>query len=206
MVTNGVFCLEGEWEPDLRKQASVLPVLELLERLGVLKSIHRHVATLGELEHYVSRWSQARYNDYRVLYLACHGDKGTLYISKGNEITLDQLADQLGDVAVGCYLYFGSCLTLFDERQARMFARSTGAAGVLGYRKEVDWIEGAAFEVILLSYLAEHADGRRRPESLFKDLMKRHGELARLYKFTMATQNDWLRSQDWPPGSGRVEQ
>lgn len=48
-ATTGVLCLEGEWEPDLRKRASVLPVLELLERLGVIKSIHRNVATPDEL-------------------------------------------------------------------------------------------------------------------------------------------------------------
>lgn len=110
------------------------------------------------------------------------------------------LADQIGDVAASRYVYFGSRLTLFDENQARVFAQATGAVGVLGYRKQVDWIEGAAFEVILLSYLAEHADSRRRPVTFFKHLMTRHGELARLYKFTMATQKDWLCSQDWSTG------
>lgn len=92
MATTGVLCLEGESEPDLRKRANVPPVLELLERHGVIKSIHRNVATPGELEHYVDRWSQAQYNDYEFsIWLALA--KGALYISNGNEITVDQLGD-----------------------------------------------------------------------------------------------------------------
>ena len=195
MATDGIYCLEGEWDSDLRRRASVLPVLELLERLGELKAIHRDVATRPELEHYLKKWAQVRYDDYRVLYLACHGDKGVLQWSNGNRTSLDDLADILGGAANGCYIYLGSCLTLFEEKQARTFAERTGAAAILGYRKEVDWLEGAAFEVILLSRLAQHYG---RPATLFKQLMTRHRDLAKLYKFVMVTQRETLRSQDHP--------
>ena len=193
MATNGVFCLEGEWDSDLRRRASVLPILELLERLGEVKAIHRDVATLAELEYYLKLWRQAKYDDYRVLYLATHGDKGLLSWSRDNSTTLDELADMLGGHAAGCYLYLGSCLTLFDEREAMSFVSKTGAAAVLGYRAKLAWLEGAAFEVILLSRLANHSG---RPATLFKQLMARHGGLAKLYKFAMVTQKEMLRSQD----------
>lgn len=195
MAANGVFCLEGEWNSDLRKRESVLPVLELLERLGHLKAIHRDVATSVELEHYLKAWSQSRYDDYRVLFLATHGNKGALSWSRGkaNLTTLEDLAQMIGDSASGCYIYLGSCLTLFEEKQARAFAQATGALAVMGYRKDVDWLEGAAFEVILLAALANHAG---RPKTLFNQLMARHRDLAKLYKFVMVTPKEVLRSQD----------
>ena len=194
MAANGVFCLEGEWDPDLRKRASVLPVLELLERLGHVKAIHRDVATRPELEHYLRKWGQVRYNDFCVLFLATHGDKGVLCWSRGNETTLDELADMLGDSAQRCYVYLGSCLTLFHEKQTQAFVEKTGVEAVLGYRKEVDMLEGAAFEVILLAWLANHVG---RPRTVFRQLMERHGQLANLYKFVMVTKSETLRSQDF---------
>lgn len=194
MPANGVFCLEGEWAPDLRERASVLPVLELLERLGEIRAIHRDVATLPELKHYLRKWAQPRYKDFYVLYLSTHGDKGMLQWSRGNETTLNDLAEMLGRSAERCYVYLGSCLTLFNEKEARAFVEKTGVEAVLGYRKQVDWLEGAAFEVILLAWLANHYG---RPETLFKQLMERHGQLARLYKFAMVTKKETLRSQDF---------
>lgn len=194
MAANGVFCLEGEWDADLRKRRSLLPVLDLLERLGQIKSIHRDVATREELEHYLRAWSQTRYEDYQILFLAAHGDKGVLHWSRGNDTTLQDLAETLGHSAQGCYVYLGSCLTLFDEKQSRAFVENTGVAALSGYRKKVDHLEGAAFEVILLSWMANHYG---RPATLFKQLMQRHGELAKLYKFVMVTKNETLRSQDF---------
>lgn len=68
----GIFCLEGEWDPDLRRRKSVLPILELLERLDVARTIHRDVATRDELAFYLAKWGQKRYRDCEVLHLACH--------------------------------------------------------------------------------------------------------------------------------------
>ncbi|GAB3083996.1 DUF6642 family protein [Pedococcus soli] len=194
MTANGVFCLEGEWNADLRKRATVLPVLELLERLGEIKAIHRDVATLPELEHYLKAWGQPRYRDFYVLYLSTHGDKGLLQWSRGNQTSLEELAALLGDSAKGCYVYLGSCLTLFNEREARAFVETTGVEALVGYRKEVDWLEGAALEVILVAWLANHYG---RPSTLFKQLMKRHGQLAKLYKLVMVTKSETLRSQSF---------
>lgn len=195
VAENGVFCLEGEWDSDLRKRWSVLPVLELLERLGELKAIHRDVATKEELAFYLKKWSQRRYDDYQILFIASHGDKGSLCWSTGNETSLEELAELIGDSARGCYIYMGSCLTLFDEKEARRFAERTGAAAVMGYRREVDMVEGAGWEVILLSWLANHYG---HPATLFKQLMQRHQELAKLYKFVMVTQKEALHAAKWP--------
>ncbi len=191
MAANGIFCLEGEWEPDLRKRDSVLPVLELLERLGEIKFIYRDVATTQEVTGYLTKWGQSRYDDFPVLYLATHGDKGQLKWGARQWMSLDLLAHSLPESARGCWIYLGSCLTLFDPQDVRKFVDETGVEAVLGYRKSVDWIESAAFDVILLSAMANHVG---RPETFFKHLMARHGELAALLKFVVGTKSAVLHA------------
>ncbi|MER7609222.1 hypothetical protein [Nocardioides sp. NPDC127503] len=197
MATNGVFCLEGEWDADLRKRTSVLPVLELLERLRAIKAIHRKVATTGEVEHYLNLWSQARYDDYPVLYLAAHGYKGSLSWSNRNDTSLDDLAKILGETATNCYIHLGSCLTPSNEKQARAFVEKTGVRALLGFRAEVDWIESAAFETLLLPMLAEYAPTKRTAKTFFNTIMGLQSDLARRLKFVMVTADGTLRGQDW---------
>jgi hypothetical protein len=192
LAANGIYWLEGEWDSDLRKRESVLPILELLERLGQVKMIHRDVATIGEVERYLSVWAQKRYDDYKVLYLTTHGDKGQLLWSRRQSSTLDDVAAALGGAAGGCYIYLGACLTLFDEKNVSRFVDKTGAAAVLGYRRDVEWLESAAFEIILLPLIANHTG---RPKTLFNQLMKRHGELAVLLDFVVGTKAEVPRAR-----------
>lgn len=196
MADNGIFCLEGEWNADLRKRQSVEPLLAFLESTGLVKAIHRDVATVAEVRRYLKLWRQQRYNDYCVLYLAAHGDKGKIWWSSRNTSTLEELAEALDDTANGCYVYFGSCLTLFNRDDVMNFVESTGALGVLGYRAEVGWLESAAFDVILLPWIANH---HGRPKTLYNALMKKHGQLAKHLKFVVGTKNEVLRAQDWRP-------
>lgn len=195
MAANGIFCLEGEWESDLRKRDSVLPVLELLERLGKIKFIYRDAATTEEVKGYLTKWGQSRYDEYPVLYLATHGDKGQLKWGARQWMSLDSLAESLPASARGCWIYLGSCLTLFEPKDVRRFVDQTGVEAVLGYRKSVDWIESAAFDVILLSAMANHAG---RPETFFKHLVARHGELASLLKFVVGTKSAVLQAAKAP--------
>lgn len=204
MAANGIFCLEGEWDSDLRKRTTVLPVLELLERLRAIKLIHRKVATTGEVEHYLNLWGQARYDDYMVLYLATHGSKGWLSWSNGNHSSLDDLAEILGDSANNCYVHLGSCLTLFNENAARAFVEKTGVRALLGFRAEVGWIESAAFETLLLPMLAEYAPTKKTAKTFFNTIMGLQSDLARRLKFVMVTADGTLSGRNWSHGKSPV--
>ncbi|MDT9591610.1 hypothetical protein RDV89_00930 [Nocardioides zeae] len=195
MAANGIFCLEGEWDTDLRRRHSVEPVLEFLERMRETRYVHRDVATTTELAYYLDQWGQARYDDYQVLFLATHGDLGTLSWSRKHTTSLADLADLMPSNTQHCYVYLGSCLTLFAEAEAKKFVARTGVSALMGYREEVGFISGAAFELILLSYVANH---RSYPKRLFDDLMATHGGLARLHDFTMVTRRSVLSSKDHP--------
>ena len=91
---NGIFCLEGEWDPDLTVRNSVEPILTLFERLGIAKNIRRDVATSEELYLLPAQVGPEAVGDYKVLYLAAHGESGTLQLGK-DSIDVVELADLL---------------------------------------------------------------------------------------------------------------
>lgn len=182
-AASGIFCLEGEWSSDLRDRRSVKPILTLLEQLNIADSVHRDVATRDELEHYIGKWQQKRYDGYRVLYLAMHGDPGTVYLGR-DELSLDELEQILAGSCKGKVIYFGSCLTLKGNNdRLQRFARATGARAVVGYRREVDWLESAAFEVLLLDRLVMGI----RSDAVFNNLVRDHGRFAKSLGLVVAT-------------------
>lgn len=154
----GVFCLEGEWECDLRDRTSVVPTLDLLERLGGIKYIRRDVATRDELTYYFDRLRDKRYEAFRVVELAMHGDSGCLWLNQRDKesVSLMELAELMNGSCKSRDIVLASCSTL-DASDADLdrFLQITGARLVCGYRKKVDWVEGAALEVLLLANLAE---------------------------------------------------
>jgi hypothetical protein len=171
----------------------------MLERLREVKAIHRDVGTTEEAGRYLGKYAQKRYDDYRVLYLAAHGDKEALGWSSRNFMALDDLGSILGTIPEdrSYYLYLGSCLAMFSKPQVERLVLASGARAVIGYRRDVEWLESAAFELMLLPRLANHP-AKAKPETLFKQLMDRHGSFARHLKLVVGTPSDVLRAQDSP--------
>lgn len=72
-------------------------------------------------------------------------------------------------------IYFGSCLTLVtDEARLKRFVKRTGASVVVGYREEIDWLESASFELLLLDRLLRGD----RSDAFFNHLIRDHGKFA----------------------------
>lgn len=179
---NGIFCLEGEWDPDLRRRDSVEPALELLDRLEIAKYIHRDVATRAELEYYLrgttylAEWAgnRRRYASFRLLYLAFHGESGVVRLGR-DTIDLKDLATLLSDRCNGRMIHFASCLSLAaQDAELKKFAKTTGATAITGYEKEVDWLDSAAFEVLLL----DRPLRSKQAAAPFRQLHETHGTCA----------------------------
>jgi hypothetical protein len=158
MARGGVFCVEGQWERDLTSRGSVLPTLELLERMQSLRYIHKDVATAQELVYYLDRWTLKQYDDYNVGFFALHGEPQRLLLTEHNHhensIELDEVAEILAGKCHNRRIFFGSCEVLkAPERALRDFLEQTGASMICGYTKTVDWVEAAAFETVLLDRL-----------------------------------------------------
>jgi hypothetical protein len=188
--TKGVFCLEGDWEPDLRIGTSVLPVLELLEKANVpsIPFIRRGIATLGEFEYYLQKWTLKKYSGYPILYLGFHGDPGVLYVGSGREeeVSLDWLEDHLEGRCKKRIIHFGSCGTLavHGNRLHRFFHR-TQALAICGYKMDVDWVLSAAFEIVLLSGFQENALTRSGMAAVHRRVLRQATTLARDLNFRM---------------------
>lgn len=173
----GIFCLEGAWEKRLDDKASVIPTLEMLERLELARFVHRDVGTEEELYHYLQKWTQRGYSSYEVLYFAFHGVKGGISVGRG-VVPLHDLAGKLQGKAKGRVVYFGCCDVFRDTDEVEDFRAATGAKLICGYRKEVDWVESAAFDLLLLESLTDdlRIDARvNRLRARVPDLVERLG-------------------------------
>lgn len=183
MPKPGIFCLEGEWDSNMRQRDSVAPVLDLLERLRVAQVIHRDVATKQELWYYLKRWCQKGYDDFSVLSLVSHGDNGCLDFGH-DKITLDEIAEFIDGRARGRVIYFGSCLTLAQvDEDLTGFVKRAGAKAVVGYSKVIPWLESAAFEVLLLDRMLRN----NRSDAFFNHLVRDHGDFANNMGLVVAT-------------------
>jgi hypothetical protein len=156
---SGVLCLEGEWDDSkLKDRSSVLPALELLERLELIQFVHRDIGTCTELEHYLTRWHRERLN-YSVLYLAFHGTENGIEIvdAPDGEATLDYLGGLLADRLSNRVVHFGACAVMSAKpRKLERFLEQTGAKAVTGYREDVDWIDSMGWELQFLATLASY--------------------------------------------------
>lgn len=154
----GIFCLETDWW-GVKDKTSIEPIFHLLA-VSFLKVpyIHRDVGTRAEFEHYLKKWTQKGLAKYPVLYLGFHGEPGLLNVGeqKGRkgQVSLSELAELLKGKCKGKVIHFGSCSTLGAHGNTiNEFLRRTGALAVLGYKRPIDWIDSAAFELLLIGEL-----------------------------------------------------
>lgn len=193
----GVFCIEGEWREDLRHRVSVKPVLDLMEHFDVAQTIHRDAATVHELTYYLRAWLTGDYAEYRVLYLATHGDAETIWLSDadhdlgGGSLGLEQLSDILRGQCTGRVICLGGCQVLKQRDSVlQRFLAETKARALVGYRRDVDFTDAAAFEVFVLQALLRRVQGR----AIFDQLEREHPRLARQLGLVIASKNQVYRT------------
>jgi hypothetical protein len=146
----GVFCIEGPWSPRLTDRKSVKPLLELLEDVGRVGWVHRQVTVWEALEQVTEQWCQKQYSKFPFGYFAFHGSPGMIHFGR-DRVSLEELGDLLAGSCAGKIIHFGSCKTLqVPKKRIDDFQRQTRARAVTGFRRDVDWIESAAFELLLI--------------------------------------------------------
>jgi hypothetical protein len=164
----GVFCLETDWYGDLKKPTTVKPILEMLEKLEgyEVPHIYRGIGTVQEFYYYVNKWTQKKYAEYPILYLAFHGESNVILVGdkrlRESRITLEELGDFLAKKCNKKIILFGSCSTLnTDPARVRAFLKVTGALAALGYRSDVEWVKSAMFELHVITAMQEYPLTRR---------------------------------------------
>ena len=188
--TKGVFCLEGDWYPDLRRPTTVGPVLDLLEKSNIppVPSIRRDIGTVPELEYYLQKWTQQRYARYPILYLGFHGSPGELHVGPryAEQVTLDWLEDRLEGKCKRRVIHFGSCGTLATHgNRLNRFLERTEAIAVCGDKGVVDWMLSTAFEIVLLSGFQQNTFTRPGMAAVERRVRSQAARLVRDLKFRM---------------------
>lgn len=167
-----VFCLEN-WSSSLTNTQSVRPLLHYLHDIDGTKHIYEHVLTVGELDALLKKWTQPRYERYSIAYFAFHGTPGTIRIGH-RRIKLGDLGDRLEGACKGKTLYFGSCSVLdIPKSEIRDFQKQTKARCVAGYTKDIDWFEGAAWDLLFLEALTYY----ERIDAVENFLKKRYSQM-----------------------------
>ena len=147
----GIFCLEGHWW-GVKDKTTVEPVLRLLETLSSCNASYRHydVATREEFDFYLRKWRGASFNNFPILYLGFHGSQSKIFVGEA----LEDLAERLDGGCKGRVVHLGSCGTAgVHGAKLKKFLSRTGALAICGYTKEVEWLESAAFDVLVLGRL-----------------------------------------------------
>ncbi len=158
---SGIFTFEGDWESDLKDKSSIRPNLETLRDAYGIKFIHRQIGTPGELRYYVEKWlkkGKGNYRHYRVGHFALHGSPGVISLEEGDVgVSFSKLQGWINEGAKGRVIFFDSCSTidLSDKgKRIQVFLDRTKASAVVGFTEWVDWLESAAFELLVLDALA----------------------------------------------------
>ena len=183
-LTKHVFCLEGDWNLDLRNKSSIAAALEFLQTNCGVKYIHKNCGTRENLQYYLKLWKQKRYQDYTICYLAFHGHPETIKVGT-EDVNLDELAEMLNGSCHNKIIHFGSCNTLdTDERNIRRFLDTTKALAVCGFKTDIDYLESSVFDMLLIENLQQYKDVSK----VHTNMHKEHRRLVRKLDFRMLYQ------------------
>ena len=185
-----VFCLEGLWEDDLKKESTIEPALELLSKhYHKLKFIHKDCATTPELEYYLSKWTTKKYDDYPILYLAFHGKTAAIQLSDG-DYSIDQLSKVISGKCANRIIIFDSCSTLdASETKIHRFLKDTGALAVCGYENDVYWVESVVHNILIIEAIQDNEYSLRGINAI-KERIKEISRQFKGLKFKIVTRKD----------------
>ncbi len=190
--SNGIYCVEVEWDGVAARAQTVRPALELLHQWADhgVPFIHRVVSTRSEFDFHIRRWGQAGMARCPILYLAVHGRPGIVDIGdwrrRDTAVRLDEMAALLAKRCRGRLIHFSSCRTMGIPRAAlRKFLSRTGAVAVSGYSGSINWLESVACDLIALGAMQEHSLTARGARAMRSRIQTRSAGLARDLRFRM---------------------
>ena len=167
-----VACLESFWTYDVENRLSVIPILELLGKRNGTRSVLLTCNTIDELKFNLDIVQHM--NGYRILHLAFHGYPGGIYLPD-LEIDIESLATFMKKGFRNWIVFFDSCRTISVGKDRILdFISTTEVKMVIGYKREVDWLDGAAIDLLILNWLQFYKDMRKfwkRFRRDYKDLV-----------------------------------
>lgn len=181
LYDKNIFCLEGDWEADLRKKSSVQSALQLLEANLEIDTIYKSCSTYEEFCGRLRTLTSDKriYGKYSIIYLAFHGRKNKIQIGE-EDYSLDEIGKEFEDSLDNKIVHFGSCKTLFiEEKKAMQFLERTGALAISGYAKNIDFISSTVFDVLYFEMCQNYVE----IEAIKRNMLKNYKELCEALDF-----------------------
>ena len=170
----GIACIESFWDSDVESRLSVAPLLQVIASNNDARFVHLTCNTKAELQFALKAIPSRE--PFQILYFAFHGRRGKIDLADGTSLTLPELAIAMGHKFSSWVLHFGTCGTIHtDSNVLDSFMQATDAVLLLGYKKNVDWIESAAMDLILFDWMQNYKNMR----SMWSYLKRNYGGLMR---------------------------
>ena len=168
-----VACLESFWTYAVENRLSLAPILELLSKRNGTRSVLLTCNTIDELKFNLDIVQHMK--GYRILLLGFHGYSGGIYMPD-LAIEMEALATFMGKGFRDWIVFFDSCRTMTVEKDRILkFIETTEVLMVMGYKNEVDWLEGAAVDLLVLNGLQYYKEMPRfwsRFKKVYGNLVK----------------------------------
>jgi hypothetical protein len=178
---SNIFCLEGEWNDNLKHKSSILPALELLELNNGIKTIYRTFATKEEFNQRVSTVliNKPINRGFDIIYLAFHGSTNKIHL-EDDSYTLETLAEKFENKLEHKIIHFGSCKTLsISKERAQFFLDKTKALAISGYQSNIKFISSTVVDVLYFE-ICQHFKDIKAIESNMENYC---GDLVNALKF-----------------------
>ena len=177
----GIFCLEGDWEKDLRVKKSIKSTLDYMNDCFGIKNIHRNCAVREQFIKYLKAAVLKKYSGYSILYLAFHGDPNSILFGKDN-LTLNEIAELCENKLTNKIVHFGSCNSLnLERRKLKSFVAKTNALCVSGYKKSINFNPSTVLDILYFEKWQNYKDVRSVEKAMHTD----YRGLIRSLGFTM---------------------
>ena len=186
-----VLAFEGEWEfgdnagvlTDRTSGRTILETLKNLHGKETFDFIHRKTATREELYYYLERClgetPDTGLEEYNVIMFSLHGNEGAISLPSATKGERDELPLKMFGIELtyrfgqeclkGKVVYFSSCNVALDKGSIEDFKNQTGASAVIAFTEAIDWLESAAFELILFDWLLSWKQIRKVKEGVESD-------------------------------------
>ncbi|MCX7550279.1 DUF6642 family protein [Xanthomarina sp. F2636L] len=170
-----IFCLEGDWDENLRNSGTIAPALNLLEKNCGIEVLHKTCSTKKEFKsriQHIVNGNQKSYSRFQIIYLAFHGIDNEIDLGV-ESISLSKLSKYFSEDFSNRIIHFGSCKTISSKENVEELLRNTEALAVTGYSKDIDFIPSTVMDILFF----EECQNWKRIETIEKKMKSKYGQL-----------------------------
>lgn len=173
-----ILVLESTWDHASLDQISVWPFISEFANVKNIKAYYKPFSNKAALEHWVKQYNQDPIAGGKLLYIAGHGEKGTISGLKSN-INGASIREMLKNCPNIQYVHFGTCSFGSRKNLESLLYEIDHLRWAIGYDEEVNWIDSTLFDIMVWNRIAardpdDEAIKGKKSHTLIKELVDIH--------------------------------